>query len=106
MIMDGALEYRVIVLTHRLKVPGVLETMADQAPELRNAMSKAVSELTPAISRLGGNGWTVNSHSITVHNELLIASFLVCRPAVTSGADAQLPAAHPGGGAPPATTKR
>jgi hypothetical protein len=106
MIMDGALEYRVVVLTHRLKVPGVLETMADQAPELRSAMSKIVSELTPAISRLGGSGWTVNSHSITVHNELLIASFLVCRPAVTLGVDARPPAGPPGGGAPPATTKR
>lgn len=74
-------DYRMIVLSRRLRVPGLLETMADQLPEIRHALKGLVSEeLGPAIAALdGGANWAVHSHSVTVHNGLLIATFLVFR---------------------------
>ena len=76
-------DYRMIVLSRRLRIPGVLQTMVDQVPEIRSALNNLISEeLGPAIALLDGAGsWAVHSHSVTVHNGLLIATFLVFRPA-------------------------
>ncbi len=79
-------EYRMVVLSRRLRIPGVLQTMSDQVPEIRAALDDLVSEeLGPAMAQLNGNGhWAVHSHSVTVHNGLLLASFLIVRPASSS----------------------
>ncbi len=79
-------EYRMIVLSRRLRIPGLLQTMADQLPEIRHALKGLVAEeLSPAIAALdGGGNWAVHSHSVTVHNGLLIATFLVFRSAPSS----------------------
>jgi hypothetical protein len=71
-----------IVLSRRLRIPGVLQTMVDQVPEIRSALNSLVSEeLGPAIAGLDeGGAWSIHSHSVTVHNGLLIATFLVYRP--------------------------
>lgn len=79
--MQGHLEFNMLVLTRRLRVPGVLETMNDQAPEIRSVMEKIAADLGPELARLDGGGWTVNSHSVAIHNGLVIATFLVSRPA-------------------------
>jgi hypothetical protein len=75
-------EYRMVVLSRRLRIPGVLESLSDQVPEIRTALDSLVTEeLGPALAELNGNGhWAVHSHSVTVHNGLLLASFLVFRP--------------------------
>lgn len=75
-------DYRMIVLSRRLRIPGVLQTMVDQVPEIRTALDNLISEeLGPAIADLDQRGdWTVHSHSVTVHNGLLVATFLVYRP--------------------------
>jgi hypothetical protein len=75
-------DYRMIVLSRRLRIPGVLQTLVDQVPEIRSALDALVSEeLGPAMANLdAGGNWTVHSHSVTVHNGLLIATFLVYRP--------------------------
>lgn len=72
-------EYRMLVLTRRLKMPGLLETMADQAPEVQRVMAKIEERLGPSIAELDGGGWGVTSHSVTVHNGLVIATFLLHR---------------------------
>lgn len=72
--MDGL---QVIVLSRRLRLPGVLESMNDQAPEIRAALAKMIEELPAAMATLGGSRWAVSSHSVTIHNGLIIATFLV-----------------------------
>jgi hypothetical protein len=75
-------EYRMVVLSRRLRIPGLLESLSDQVPEIRTALDGLVTEeLGPALAELNGHGhWAVHSHSVTVHNGLLLASFLVFRP--------------------------
>jgi len=82
-MMQQGVEYRMIVLSRRLRIPGVLQTMSDQVPEIRGALDGLVSEdLGPALTGLDEiGGWGVHSHSVTVHNGLLIATFLAVRPA-------------------------
>ena len=78
-VTNGQLEHRMLVLTARLKVPGLLETMTDQAPEVRRVMAKIEADLGPSIAALDGGGWSVNSHSVALYNGLVIASFLLSR---------------------------
>lgn len=68
-----------ILLTQRLKMPGILDTMSDQAPALRAAMAKIMEDLPSRIAALDGDGWEVRSHSMTIHSGLMIATFLVER---------------------------
>jgi hypothetical protein len=51
-VSSGQPDYRMLVLTRRLKLPGLLETMT---------------------------AWAVNSHSVSIYNGLVIASFLLKR---------------------------
>lgn len=76
---EATTEYRMLVLTRRLKMPGLLETMTDQAPEVRRVIAKIEEDLGPSISALDGGGWEITSHSLTVYNGLVIATFLLHR---------------------------
>ena len=78
-VSNGQPEYRMLVLTRRLKIPGLLETMTDQAPEVARVMAKIEQDLGPAIQALDGGPWAVNSHSVSIYNGLVIASFLLLR---------------------------
>jgi len=78
-VSSGQPEYRMLVLTHRLKMPGLLETMADQAPEIRRVMAKIEDDLAPAMESLEDGPWAVNSHSVSIYNGLVIATFLLRR---------------------------
>ena len=78
-VSSGQPEYRMLVLTRRLKLPGLLETMTDQAPELARVMAKIEDDLAPAMESLEDGPWAVNSHSVSIYNGLVIASFLLRR---------------------------
>jgi hypothetical protein len=78
-VNDGQGRYRMLVLTRRLKLPGLLETMTDQAPEVQRVMGKIERDLAQSIASLEGGEWMVVSHSVTIHNGLVIASFLLTR---------------------------
>jgi hypothetical protein len=78
-VSSGQPDYRMLVLTRRLKMPGLLETMTDQAPEVARVMAKIEKDLVPAMEALDGGPWTVNSHSVSIYNGLVIASFLLKR---------------------------
>lgn len=78
-VSSGQPEYRILVLTRRLKMPGLLETMTDQAPEVARVMAKIEKDLAPAMDALEGGPWAVNSHSVSIYNGLVIASFMLNR---------------------------
>ncbi len=78
-VSNGQPGYRMLVLTHRLKMPGLVETMTDQAPEIRRVMAEIEKDLGPAMEALEGGPWEVNSHDVSIYNGLVIASFLLHR---------------------------
>lgn len=73
-------DYRMVVLTERLRLLGVLDTLTDQGPEVERAMARIAERLGPELARLEGGSWSVLSHAAEVLNGLLIVSFLVVRP--------------------------
>ena len=70
-------DYKMIVLTRRLKTPGVLETMSEQVPEVKEAFAEIHTKLIQRIDSLGGGDWRVVSHSHSIYNEILVVSFLI-----------------------------
>lgn len=77
--MENVPNFRMIVLTRRLRVQGVFDTMADQAPEVRKAMHDIAGDLHQEMANLDGEGWQVTSHSVTIYNGLIIASYILTR---------------------------
>ncbi len=70
-------EYKTIVLTRRVKSPGVLETMSEQLPEVRNAFMHVQEQLQRRLEHLGAEKWCVVSHSHSIYNGILIVSVLI-----------------------------
>ncbi len=70
-------ETKMIVLTRRLKTPGVLETMSEQVPEVKEAFAEIHAKLKQRIEKLGEGDWQVVSHSHSVYNGILVVSFLI-----------------------------
>jgi hypothetical protein len=70
-------EYKMIVLTRRLKTPGVLETMSEQVPEVKEAFTEIHAKLIQRIEMLGEGDWQVVSHSHSEYNGILVVSYLI-----------------------------
>jgi hypothetical protein len=77
--MERKPEHRFLVMTRRFLVPGVLDTLSDQAPAIEEAMGKFLAKLTPAMDTLDGGGWEIVSHSVTFHSGLIVATFFLRR---------------------------
>ena len=76
-VAENNLVYKMIVLTRRVKTPGVIETMSDQVPEVKEAFADLQTKLLQRIEMLGEGDWQVVSHSHCIYNEILIVSFLI-----------------------------
>ena len=70
-------ETKMIVLTRRLKTPGVLETMSEQVPEVMEAFAEIHTKLKQRIEKLGEGDWQIVSHSHNVYNGILVVSYLI-----------------------------
>lgn len=73
------LRYKSIVLTRRIKSPGVLETMTEQVPEVHSAFAALEEQLHRRLAHLGSEEWEVVSHSHNIYNGILIMSVMVQR---------------------------
>jgi hypothetical protein len=69
--------YKMIVLTQRIKVPGIVETMSEQVPEVRIAFAEVDEMLKRRLRDLGEANWRVVSHAQNIHNGILIVSVLL-----------------------------
>jgi len=76
-VADKSPEYKTIVLTRRLKTPGVLETMSEQVPEVKEAFAEIHAKLIQRVEMLGEGDWQVVSHSHNVYNGILVVSYLI-----------------------------
>jgi hypothetical protein len=72
-------KYKMIVLTRRLKSPGVLETMSEQVPEVHGAFAYLQEQLFRRLDRMSAEEWTIISHGHNIYNGILILSVLVRR---------------------------
>ena len=68
---------KMIVLTRRLKSPGVIETMSEQVPEVKEAFAEIHTKLIQRIEMLGEGDWQIVSHSHNVYNGILVVSYLI-----------------------------
>lgn len=82
---QSQLEYRFLVRTRRFIVPGVLETLSDQGPVVREALDKIAAELRPSLDSLDGGGWVIQSHSVDFYSGLIVVTFLLARRIGTTG---------------------
>jgi hypothetical protein len=69
--------YKMIVLTQRIKMPGIVETMSEQVPEVRIAFAEVDEMLKSRMKDLGEANWRVVSHAQNIHNGILIVSVLL-----------------------------
>ena len=66
-----------VVLTRRIKSPGIVETMSEQVPELKLAFSEIEEMLLKRIEELGVADWRIVSHAQNVHNGIVIVSVIL-----------------------------
>jgi hypothetical protein len=72
-------EYKAFILTRRLKMPGVMETMSEQVPEVREAFNLLEKQLVERMATYGQDGWRFLSHSHSIYNSILIVSCVLAR---------------------------
>ena len=70
-------DYKMVVLTRRLKPLGVIETMSEQVPDVMEAFTEIQDKLMQRIEMLGEGDWQVVSHSHSIYNGILVVSFLI-----------------------------
>jgi hypothetical protein len=74
---ETASKYKMVVLTRRIKMPGIVETMSEQVPEVRIAFAELGEMLKKRMRDLGEANWRVVSHAQNIHNGILIVSILL-----------------------------
>jgi len=72
-------EYRTCVLTRRLKLHGVVETMSEQVPEVREAFRALDQQLPDRMQPFAREGWRILSNSHSIYNGILIVTLLLGR---------------------------
>jgi hypothetical protein len=72
-------EFKTVVLSRRLKLHAVVETMSEQLPDVRTAFSEIELLLPKRLEPLLCDGWQLVSHSHNIYNGILIVSVLFTR---------------------------
>jgi hypothetical protein len=72
-------DYRFLVKTKRMIVPGVLDTLSDQGPIIQSALDEIAPAPSDNLASLDGGRWTVISHSASFYSGLLVITFLLGR---------------------------
>jgi len=62
-----------------LKLHGVVETMSEQVPEVRDAFRALDRQLAERMQATAGEGWRILSHSHSIYNGILIVALLLGR---------------------------
>ncbi len=77
--MEDQIEYQLLTFTKRLRVMGVVDTMAQQVPEVTEAFRELQEKMSPKLVELDRNGWMVISHTHSIYNGILIVSVMARR---------------------------
>jgi hypothetical protein len=69
--------YKLLVLTRRIKMLGIVETMSEQVPEVKIAFTEIEQMLSERLKLLGELKWRVISHSHNIENGILVVSVML-----------------------------
>jgi hypothetical protein len=78
-MQDPLPEYKSFVITRRLKMQGVVETMSEQLPDVQEAFREIEGQLVKRMKTHAAEGWRIISHSHSIYNGILIVSLLLGR---------------------------
>jgi hypothetical protein len=79
MSTTNADEYRFLVRIERLRVPGLVDTLASQAPEVTRGLELMAEKAFVEVQGLGKDGWRLVSHSVAFTAGLAILTLTLAR---------------------------
>jgi hypothetical protein len=72
-------EYRLLVRVERLRVPGLLDTLTSQVPEVSRAIEVMSEKALAEVRDMGKDGWRLISHDVSFTAGLAILTLTVGR---------------------------
>ena len=73
-------EYRLLVRAQRLRVPGLVDTLTSQVPEVSRAIESMAQGGLADVQEMGNEGWRLVSHSVSFTAGLAILTLTIARP--------------------------
>ena len=72
-------EYRFLVRIERLRIPGLVDTMTNQAPDIARTLEGLAEKALAEAQTMGNDGWRVVSHSLGFTAGLAVLTFVLAR---------------------------
>ncbi len=72
-------EYRFLVRIERLRVPGLVDTLTSQTPEVTRGLEGLAEKALAEVQALGKDGWRLVSHSVAFSAGLAILTVILAR---------------------------
>jgi hypothetical protein len=69
--------YKLLVLTRKIKLPGIVETMSEQVPEVKIAFAEIEEMLAKRLEHSSYDNYQVISHAQNIHNGILVVTFVL-----------------------------
>ena len=79
MSTTNAEEYRFLVRIERLRVPGLVDTLTSQAPEVTRGLELMAEKALAEVQALAKDGWRLVSHSVAFSSGLAILTIILAR---------------------------
>jgi len=72
-------EYRFLVRIERLRIPGLVDTMTNQAPDVARGLETFTEKALAEAQAMGKDGWRLISHSLSFTAGLAVLSLILAR---------------------------
>jgi hypothetical protein len=72
-------EYRLLVRIERLRIPGLVDTMTNQAPDIARTLEGLAEKSLAEAQAMGQDGWRVASHSLGFTAGLAVLTLVLAR---------------------------
>jgi hypothetical protein len=72
-------EFRLVVRVERLRVPGLVDTLTSQVPEVSRALEVMAQKAFEEVQDMGKEGWRLVSHSVAFTAGLAILTLTLAR---------------------------
>jgi len=79
MSTTNAEEYRFLVRIERLRVPGLVDTLTSQAPDVAHGLEVMAEKALGEVQALGNDGWRLASHSVAFTAGLAVLTLVLVR---------------------------
>ena len=79
MSTTNAEEHRFLVRIERLRVPGLVDTLTSQAPDVAHGLEVMAEKALSEVQALGKDGWRLASHSVAFTAGLAVLTLVLVR---------------------------